>query len=458
MSKTSKSFIFILVLTAICLYLNLPFAINQKFNIFNKEFSINIPKPSLKFSYQKYTVDRSLDFKQGLDIRGGVQITLDADMSNISPDQKNSALESVRSVINRRVDGYGVSEASVRTVVGGGQYRLLVELPGLDDPKEAVELIGQTASLIFATPVYKDSTISGQPELVDFQPSDLTGNDLESASLTFESENRQPSVSLKFKSDGTEKFSKLTQAYLNKPLAIYLDGSPLTMPTVNSVISNGQAIISGSFTVDQAKLMATQLNAGALPVPVKIVTQKNIAATLGADSIRQSLIAGAVGLIVVVFYMILQYQLLGFISVIGLVVYALISATLYRLIPVTLTLPGLAGFILSVGMAVDSNILIFERFKEEKRANKPTSIALELAFGRAWDSIKDANMATIITGLVLFNPLNWSFLNSSGPVKGFAFTLLLGIAISLFTGVIVTRTLLRLFIRPKKLSIIKTDR
>lgn len=438
MSNASKSFVFILILVLICTYLNLPFAINQ----------IHLPKPSLKFAYKNFKIDRSLDFKQGLDIRGGVQITLDADMSKIPTDQKNTALESVRSVINRRVDQYGVSEASVRTIIGGDKYRLLVELPGLEDPQKALTLVGQTANLIFATPVYETATKGGEPTLVDFQPTDLSGSDLESAVLSYESANRQPSVSLKFKAEGVDKFAKITESYLDKPVAIVLDGSILTAPVVQSVISNGQAIISGNFTIEQAKLMATQLNAGALPVPIQIVSQKNIAATLGADSIRQSLIAGGVGLIVVVFYMIMQYQLLGLISVIGLAIYALISATLYRLIPVTLTLPGLAGFILSVGMAVDSNILIFERYKEERRSGKPVTTALELAFGRAWDSIKDANMATIITGLVLFNPLNWSFLNSSGPVKGFAFTLLLGIAISLFTGVVVTRTLLRLFIRP----------
>lgn len=443
-----RNFILVLLLTLFCAYLNLPFSITRSFTLLNKQFTLTIPKPEINFKFQDKQIKRSLDFKQGLDLRGGVQVTLDADMKDIPNDQKVTALESVKSIISRRVDLYGVSESVVRTSLGGDQYRLIVELPGVSDPQKALSLIGQTASLMFATPVYKDSTVSGQPELVDFQPTDLTGKDLDSATLSFESQDRQPSVSLRFKSEGADKFSKLTEAYLNKPLAIILDDSILTMPTVQSVISNGQAIISGSFTIEQAKLMATQLNAGALPVPVKILTQKNISATLGADSIKQSLIAGGVGLVTVAVYMILQYGLMGLISIIGLGIYALITATLYRLIPVTLSLPGIAGFVLSVGMAVDSNILIFERFKEEKRSGKPVGIALELAFGRAWDSIKDANAATIITGLILFNPLNWSFLNSSGTVRGFAFTLILGILTSLFTGVFVTRTLLRLFIRP----------
>lgn len=424
-----KNFLLVLLLTFFCVYINL--------------------QPEINFKFQDKQINRSLEFKQGLDLRGGVQVTLNADMKDIPADQRNTALESVKSIISRRVDLYGVSESVVRTSVGRDQYRLIVELPGVSDPQKALVLIGQTAELMFATPVYKDSTVSGQPELVDFQPTQLTGKDLESAALSFESQDRKPSVSLKFKSDGADKFSKITESYIGKPVAIILDGSILTMPRVDSVISNGQAIISGSFTIEQAKLMATQLNAGALPVPIQILTQKNISATLGADSIKQSLIAGGVGLITVAVYMILQYGFMGFISIISLLIYALITATLYRLIPVTLSLPGVAGFVLSVGMAVDSNILIFERFKEEKRAGKPTDISLELAFGRAWDSIKDANAATIITGLILFNPLNWNFLNSSGTVRGFSFTLILGILTSLFTGVFVTRTLLRLFIRPK---------
>ena len=185
MSNASKSFVFILILVLICAYLNLPFAISQKFNLFNKELSVNIPKPSLKFAYKNFKIDKSLDFKQGLDIRGGVQITLDADMSKIPTDQKNTALESVRSVINRRVDQYGVSEASVRTTIGGGKYRLLVELPGLEDPQKALALVGQTANLIFATPVYETATKGGEPTLVDFQPTDLSGSDLESAVLSY---------------------------------------------------------------------------------------------------------------------------------------------------------------------------------------------------------------------------------------------------------------------------------
>ncbi len=225
------------------------------------------------------------------------------------------------------------------------------------------------------------------------------------------------------------------------------------MPTVQVQITDGNAQITGNFSVDEAKALAVQLNAGALPVPVSILSQKNIPATLGAESIKKSVVSGAIGLSMVIFFMIAYYGKLGLIASLGLVTYSIYTLAIYKLIPVVLSLPGIAGFILSVGMAVDSNILIFERYKEEIRAGRSWQVALELAFGRAWDSIKDANTATIITGFILFNPLEWSFLNTSGAVRGFALTLIIGILISLFTGLVVTRNLLRLFYKGKTQTI-----
>jgi len=320
----------------------------------------------------------------------------------------------------------------------GEEYRLVVELPGIDQPQEALDLIGQTARLIFASP-------TAEPTINGFISTDLTGADLKRAQVTFETENRQPGVSIEFKDSGKEKFSQLTKEYLNQPLAIILDDSILTAPTIQSVITSGQAVITGQFTSEEAKNLSIQLNAGALPVPVSVLSQKNIPATLGSQAVSQSAIAGGIGLSLVVLFMTAYYGWLGLIASFGLVLYGLITLSIYKLIPVTLTLPGIAGFLLSVGMAVDSNILIFERYKEEIRAGRSPKVALELGFGRAWDSIKDANTATIITALILFNPLNWSFLNTSGAVRGFALTLMIGIFISLFTGIVVTRTLLRLF-------------
>ena len=430
MNQSRGLLFFIFTLVLFCLYLNLL-------------------RPQLNFRLGNSVFNRDLNFKMGLDLSGGMQVTLLADMSAISTESRATALESARSVISRRVDLYGVSEVTAKTSVAGNDYRLIVELPGIAKPQEALDLIGQTASLTFAAPVYQADPASpgAQPQLVNFVPSDLTGKDLLSAAVTFETQDRQPAVSLKFKDSGKDKFAKLTKEFLGKPLAILLDNSLLSAPTVQAEIVSGDAIISGSFTLDEAKFLATQLNAGALPVPVRILSQKVISATLGEDSIRQSVLAGGIGLSIVAAFMIAYYGWLGVIAVIGLLVYGLITATLYRLIPVTLTLPGVAGFLLSIGMAVDSNILVFERYREEIRAGRSWPVSLELGFGRAWNSIKDANLATIITGLILFNPLDWSFLNASGSVRGFALTLLLGIFISLFTGIVVTRTLLRFFYR-----------
>ena len=228
-------------------------------------------------------------------------------------------------------------------------------------------------------------------------------------------------------------------------MAIYLDNQIVIAPVVQSAILDGRAIISGQFSVDDAKILVTQLNAGALPVPVKVLEQRTVGPTLGQESVDKSVFAGFVGLSLVVAFMIFYYGRLGVIASVALVIYGLVTLAIYKFVPVVLTLPGLAGFILSIGMAVDANILIFERIKEELRLDKPLSIALENGFGRSWDSIRDANLATIITAFILFNPFEWGFLPTSGPVRGFALTLALGIFISLFTGVVITRNLIRVF-------------
>ena len=228
-------------------------------------------------------------------------------------------------------------------------------------------------------------------------------------------------------------------------MAIFLDGIRISVPTVQQKIEGGQAVINGEYTLDEAKNMVITLNAGALPVPITILKQQNIAPTLGAESVNRSLKAGGVGLALVALFMILNYGWLGLIADLGLLIYGFLTLAIYKLVPITITLPGLAGFILSIGMAVDSNILVFERMKEEIRKGNDWKRSMELGFGKAWDSIKDANVATLITTFVLFNPFDWVFLNSSGMVRGFALTLFLGIVISLFTGIFVTRNLLRSF-------------
>src|SRR3989344_1696512 len=385
--------------------------------------------------------------KMGLDLQGGTHLVLETDMGQIAEGDRADALNSVKEIISRRVDLYGVAEPVIQTAQGGGSNRLIVELPGIQNVDQAVQLIGQTAQLDFRQVV---DTGEASPSALTFISTDLTGKDLKKAEVTFTqsgSQASQPVVNLEFTVDGAQKFAVITQNNVGKPLAIFLDDQPVTMPVVNEPILDGRAVISGNFDADSATKLAIQLNAGALPVPVKILSQQNISATLGTDSVHQSVRAGLAGLAMVSVFMMIIYRLPGVIAVVGLLIYGLITVALYRLIPVTLTLPGIAGLILSVGMAVDSNILIFERLKEEVKAGRPLALALELAFGRAWDAIKDANMTTIAVSFILINPLNWQWLNSSGLVRGFALTLLLGVLISLFTGIFVTRTLMRQFLK-----------
>jgi preprotein translocase subunit SecD len=315
----------------------------------------------------------------------------------------------------------------------------------VSDTQQAVSLIGQTAQLEFAEvkEIPATKTASASSTLV---PTNLTGADLQSAAVKFDSQTGKPTVSLQFTPDGGTKFAEITGRNIGKPLPIILDNQLVEEPVVQQQISGGNAQITGTFTIEAAKQLAIQLNAGALPVPVNLVEQTSVGASLGAASIKQSIFAGIVGAVMVLIFMIANYGGLGVIADVGLFIFAVITIALYKLIPITLTLPGIAGFMLSVGMALDGNILIFERFKEE-RLKREYHEALEVSFGRAWNSIRDAYAATLITCFVLANPLDWTFLNASGPIRGFAITLALGIFISLFTGIFVSRNLLRVFVK-----------
>jgi preprotein translocase subunit SecD len=392
----------------------------------------------------KIPFKRDLSLRYGLDLQGGLQVVLEADMSDVPEGDRDQALESARSVIARRVDFLGVSEPVIQVSRSGDSYRVIVELPGVTDPEQALLLIGQTAQLDFRES--SDEAGAGG-EGFTFISTGLTGADLSRAEVGFDSSTGKPYVALSFTPEGAEKFAEITERNVGGPLAIYLDEVLLTAPTVQEKIIGGSAVISGDFTLEEARRVTAQLNAGALPTPIKVLERRQVGATLGTETVRKSVIAGLVGLGLVVFFMIGNYGRLGIIATAALVIYGVLTLAIYKLLPVTLTLSGIAGFILSVGMAVDSNILIFERIKEEKRWGKEPSEAMELGFGRAWDSIRDANVATLATVFVLFNPLNWSFLVTSGIVRGFALTLGLGVLISLFTGVLVTRTLVRAFYR-----------
>ncbi|HLD25261.1 MAG TPA: protein translocase subunit SecD, partial [Patescibacteria group bacterium] len=355
-------------------------------------------------------------------------------------------------VIERRVNFFGVAEPVVQTSVSENSYRIIVELPGVSDVERAIALIGQTALLDFREFTTPEEATAGAftfPTLDNTKSAGITGKDLSSARLSFSQNTGEPEVAIEFTSDGTKKFGDVTGRLVGKALAIFLDSVPLTAPVVQTAITDGKAVITGSFTRDTAKTLALQLNAGALPVPVRPVEERTVEATLGEESVAKSIRAGAIGLGLVALFMVLQYGRLGLIADAALVLYGLLTFAVFRLLNVTLTLPGIAGFLLSIGMAVDSNILIFERYKEELRMGKPWGIAIEQAFGKAWDSIRDANFTTIITSLILYNPGNWGFLPSSGMVRGFAATLLIGVVMSLFTGIVVTRTYIRVFYKER---------
>ena len=432
----------IVVLTFIAVLVDLPAKLPLKFDKWGLKVDQEISRPKVNFQVGNFRVFRDLEIKQGIDLAGGSHLVFQAEMGEIGAEDRDSALEAAKENIERRINLFGLAESLVQTSKLGENYRLIVELPGVTDVNQAVDLIGQTAQLDFRE-LSQEATEAAT--LADYQKTDLTGKNLNKAQAQFDPNTGEPIVGLEFNDEGAKEFGEITGRNVGKPVAIFLDELPITIPLVNEEITSGKAVITGEFTVDEAKLLATQLNAGALPVPIKVVEQRNIGATLGAESVRKSIQAGLIGLVMVILFMAAYYGWLGILADVGLIIYGLITLMLYKLIPVTLTLPGIAGFILSVGMAVDANILIFERMKEEVRAGRSRPIAMELGFGRAWDSIRDANVATLITCFILFNPFDWSFLNTSGMVRGFALTLGLGVLLSLFTGIIVTRTILRTF-------------
>jgi len=442
-STPVKKTLLILFLTIIATFISLPNQIPVNLKLGKIDIQKNIVRPDINFKIGKFEIKKSFNLILGLDLAGGSHLVFEADTSNINPDDVGNALDSLRDVIERRVNLFGVSEPVVQTSSFNGKDRIIVELPGVKDTKEAVNTIGKTAQLLFAE-------VPQSTESASFKLTDLTGADLSKASVAFDQQkNGNPVIQLQFSEEGAEKFGKITSENIGNPLAIILDNEVISAPIVQEVISGGQAVISGDFTLDQAKQLSLQLNAGALPLSINLVEEKTVEAILGTESVNKSIKAGFIGLSMVLLFMILSYGWLGVVADLGLIIFGVITLSLYKLIPVVLTLPGIAGFLLSVGMAVDSNILIFERYKEEK-LRRNTQDALEVSFGRAWDSIRDANIASLVTAFILANPFDWSFLHTSGPVRGFAVTLALGIGISLFTGIYVSRNLLRVFVKEKK--------
>lgn len=528
--KVWLTFVGILILTALSAYVSYPNSPDIKFGDYYKEIKVHL----------------------GLDLQGGTHLVYDADTSQIADSEKETALEGVRDVIERRVNAFGVSEPLVQTNKSGDNWRVIVELAGVQDINQAINMIGETPLLefkeqitqeytpeeiseietynaeqklkaedvlakvkedgadfaalaneysedpgntdqntgekkggdlgfftrdsmveVFADVVF-DDLVDGQtyPDLVEsdygyhiikrtgtngeeasashilfmtkstqgttqFENTGLSGKQLDRAAVEFDPNTNIPQVGLTFDSEGKDLFGQITERNVGKIVGIYLDGAPISMPTVNEAITGGQAVINGDFTLEEAKLLVQRLNAGALPVPITLVSQQNIGATLGQLSVQRSLIAGIIGLLLVIIFMTIYYRIPGVMSVLALILYSLVVLSIFKLIPVTLTLAGIAGFILSIGMAVDANILIFERTREELRENKNINVAIEEGFNRAWPSIRDSNISSLITCFILA----WF---GTSVVQGFAITLGIGVLVSMFSAITVTRTLLRI--------------
>lgn len=414
--------------------------------------SLWVNLPSLNFKVGNYNLSQftgKFPIKLGLDLEGGTELILEAKMDKIDPKDKDTALESARKVIEKRVNLYGVSESVVQTSSVGSDKRILVELPGVKDSSAAASLVGKTAQLDFRELVSSPSAGEATPSAT-LKPTGLTGADLKRSTVTFGQSGKStgPQVSIEFTNDGAKKFADITKRNINKPLAIFLDNQLVSAPNVQQEIVGGSAVITGNFTTEEAKNLNIQLNAGALPVPIEILQQRLIGATLGAESVHKSLIAGGIGIAAVMIFMVAYYGIYGVVADLALILYTLFVMSVFRtglfiISPVTLTLAGIAGFILSIGMAVDANILTFERMKEELRSGKSGRLALEAGFIRAWTSIRDSNVSSSITALILI-------VLGTSVVRGFAVTLLIGVLVSMFSAIIITRTLLRLMPRFKK--------
>ncbi len=382
-------------------------------------------------------------FRLGLDLQGGTHLVYEGDLKDIEGADRRDAMSSVREVIERRVNAFGVTEPVVQVA---GENRLIVELPGIKDIAGAVKQIGLTPFLEFReeNPEYQPEEGTGQIDFSkQYRPTGLSGKHLKRSDIVFDPNTNQPQITLQFNDEGRDLFREITRRNVGQTVAIFLDGVPISAPVVQQEITAGQAVITGQFSVDEAKLLAQRLNAGALPVPIKLLEQQNVGPSLGKISLQQSVLAGVVGFIVVALFMLAYYQLSGFSAVLALLVYVLLTLSLFKLFGVTLTLAGIAGFILSVGMAVDANVLVFERVKEELRAGLPPPKALEEGFRRAWSAIRDSNVSSLITVFIL------GYFGTS-LIRGFAVTLGVGIVVSMFTALTIARIFLRTFYSLKR--------
>ncbi len=402
-------------------------------------------------------ITRSVTPRLGLDLQGGLQVLLEADLpENAQID--SASMEIARDIVQQRTDALGVNENVIQVA---GDRRIVGEFPGLQDTESVLATIQQTGLLEFVDTgdfspeegsfLVTDYSPTGEPVAAEsgetIYRTIMTGADLDSVSVTPDTLGIGYSINFVLKPNGSRVFADHTSANVGKFLTILLDKQVISSPVINDAITGGQGSINGDFTYETANAFAIQLRYGSLPIPLKIVETRIIGPTLGADSLNKSLVAGAIGMIIVALFMIIYYRMPGIVAVISILIYASIAFAVFKWFHFTLTLPGIAGFLLSTGAALDANILIFERLKEELRNGKNLAQAVDQGWTRAWSSIRDSNIATIITSLILF----W-FGSTFGAtiVKGFSFTLALGVAISLFTAIYVTRTLLAVFVKAFK--------
>jgi preprotein translocase subunit SecD len=366
------------------------------------------------------------NFSLGMDLAGGTILTYQIDWQNIDKTKVKNVLEQTKDLIERRINFLGVSEYFVSFSESG---RILIEIPNIKDPEMAKKIIGETPFLEFRIP--KDN---------EFVPSGLTGEYLQKAEVIINPNTLEPVVSLEFNQEGTKIFKDLTQKYLGQPIAIYLDGKLISSPVVREVIENGKAQITGKFTLDEAKLLANRLNQGALPAPLNLIAESVVNPILSEKILKIALYASILGVILVILFMIIFYGFYGFLADIALIFFLIINLALYKILGVTISLASLSGLVLAVGMAVDANILIFERMKEEKQRGLKIKEVIKEGFNRAFPSIRDSNMTTIISSSLIY------FLATSF-VKGFALTLFFGVIFSFLTAVFFTRYLLEIVIK-----------
>ncbi len=394
------------------------------------------------FVISNYAEDAQRPFHFGLDLIGGTQLIYEADTSTLPQEDVPEAMRALRDVIERRVNVFGVGEPLVQTekasALSGGTSteRLIVELPGVNAIEEAVAQIGKTPVLEFKLVTNEVATATEER----YAETGLTGRFVADAALVFANGTGQgipnePTVHVNFNDEGKALFGTITKEHVGRQLAIFLDGVSISEPVIREPIEGGTAVISGNFTPEEARELVRNLNIGALPVPVVLASTNTVGATLGAETLKKGAIAGAIGMGAIMVFLVLVYRLPGLFASFALLFYLLVNLSLYQLIPVTLTASGIAGFILSLGMAVDANILIFERMRDELRTGKGLTDAITEGFARAWLPIRDGNLTGLLSAAVLY----WI---GTSSVQGFAFTLAIGICVSMFSALTVTRVLM----------------